>query len=173
MTTYAVANASVINEGPVSNLPELRGSAANSFAYYGQREGWYIGLSVHRDSDVLERSNWRVIVPTLLADYPKDAAIERMHHWAVGWIDYLLVRPGTAAVRTVQEWRAKLADYPIANESDYSDLEYAEEWCVRCDRGIREDHPLNGCRQFRSADEADEIRGRWQWRGWRSKAKCN
>ena len=33
----------------------------------------------------------------MLAEYPEDAAVERMGHWAVGWVDYLLVRPSTAA----------------------------------------------------------------------------
>ena len=31
-------------------LPVLHGSAAESFAYYGERDGWRIGLQVNRDS---------------------------------------------------------------------------------------------------------------------------
>lgn len=147
----------------MTTLTPIRGSAAESFAYYGDREGWLIGLAVHRDSNTIDRSNWRVIVPPMLADHPEDAAVERMRHWAVGWVDYLLVRPDTLAADKATEWAERLARYPLADEDDWGELEWAEEWCVRCDRGTRSDHPLNGCR-FRSEDDADELRDRWRYR---------
>ena len=136
-------------------MEALHGSAAQSFAYYGPREGWLIALSVNRDSDAIERSNWSVITEDM-ARFGDDQAIERMNHWAVGWVDYLLVNPGSAAVAAALAWRAKLANYPVANDEDYSALEYSEEWCVLCDRGMRSEHPLNGC-EFRSAE--DDERG--------------
>lgn len=157
----------------MTTLEPIRSDPAASFVYYGEREGWLIALNVHRDSDALERSNWRIITPSILAADPNDAAIERMNHWAVGWIDYLLVRPGSPAQTAAEGWAERLANYPVADEEDFSALEFGEEWCVRCDRGTREDHyettvngaPLNGtCRKFRSADDADEIRYRWQHR---------
>lgn len=147
----------------MTTLEPLRGSAAASFAYWGEREGWLIALTQHRDSDALDRSNWRTIVPAMLADHPDDAATETVSHWAVGWVEYLLVRPGTAAADAAQRWADKLADYPVADEEDYGNLEWSEEWCARCDRGTREDHPLNGC-PFRSAEDADEIIYRWRHR---------
>ena len=151
-------------------LQPIHSDAGASFAYYGKREGWLVALSVHRDSDALDRSNWSTIVPAMLADHPDDAAIERMSSWLVGWIDYLLVRPGTAAAAEAERWAARLADYPVADDAAYSDLEYAEEWCQRCDRGTREDHEQASfadrslCYRFRSADEADEITYRWRHR---------
>jgi hypothetical protein len=162
-----------------AELPTLRGSAAHSFAYYGAREGWRIGLQVNRDSDALERSNWDVITADMAERFPShwsradgQWAIERMHHWAVGWVDYLLVRPGTAAHDAALVWVRKLADYPVADDEHFGALERAEEWCARCDRGMRSEHPLAGC-QFRSEDDAEEIRWRWSQRnppehGWRS-----
>jgi hypothetical protein len=152
-------------------MPELRGSAAHSFAYYGNREGWLIALSVNRDSDALARSNWSVITADLFGRYgegpetehAEDMAIERMHHWACGWVDYLLVRPGSEAAQAANVWREKLDEYPVADEASFSELEFSEEWCTRCDRGTRAEHPLHGC-PFRSADEADEIRYRWTHR---------
>lgn len=135
-----------------TGLPTLHGSAAQSFAYYGEREGWRIGLSVNRDSDALERSNWRVIVPPVLTLYPEDAAVEQMGHWAVGWVEYLLVRPNSDAEAAIVQWANKLADYPVADEDDYGALESSEEWCVRCDMGTREEHPLNGC-EFQGENE--------------------
>jgi hypothetical protein len=135
-------------------LQPIHGSAAASFAYYGERDGWLIGLSVHRDSDALERSNWRTIVPDMLAQHPDDAAIERVSHWAVGWVDYLLVRPGTAAADAAQTWAVKLDGYPVADEEDFSALEYAEEWCVTCDRGDREQHDSTSVEYIRSVGES-------------------
>jgi hypothetical protein len=49
------------------------------------------------------------------------------------------------------------------DEADYSELEVDEEWCIRCDRGVRADHPLNGCK-FRSEDDAYEIEYLWRHR---------
>ena len=144
-------------------FPVIQSNARESFSYYGPREGWYITLSQHRDSDALERSNWSVITEVMLRWFPDDAAIERMNHWAVGWIEYLLVRPGTPAVTAAEGWRDRLANYPVADEEHHSMLEYDEEWCVRCDRGMRQEHPLHGCK-FRSENDASEIRYAWEHR---------
>lgn len=144
-------------------LPVLHGSAAESFAYYGEREGWFIALSQHRDSDALDRSNWTAITDDMFTRFGDDVAIERMNHWAVGWVEYLLVKPSTPAVDAALTWKAKLADYPVADEDAYSLLEDSETWCVRCDRGMRSEHPLNGC-TFRSDEDASEIEWRWKTR---------
>lgn len=156
-------------------LPELRSSSANSFIYYGDREGWHIALSVHRDSEAIDRSNWEVITADVLAvpddgdpeDGLPDAAVESMGHWAVGWVEYLLVRPGSSAERRALEWAEKLDNYPIADEEHCSELEWREEWCVRCDYGTREDHDSDSwtrpCK-FRSRDDAEDITYRWKHR---------
>ena len=151
-----------------ATLEPLHGSAAHSFAYWGERDGWLIALSQHRDSDTVDRSNWRTIVPLMLTAYPDDAAVESASHWAVGWVEYLLVRPGSPAAVEAQRWADRLASYPLADEEDYGELEYAEEWCVRCDRGTREQHPVTDryghmCR-FRSESDAEEIGYRWDAR---------
>jgi len=39
-----------------------------------------------------------------------------MSHWASGWVEYLLVRPGSAAEAKALEWRARLNNYPVADE---------------------------------------------------------
>lgn len=148
----------------MSALQPLRGNVGQSFAYWGEREGWLIAATQHRDSDALARSNYRVILADLRGGlYSDDTAEETMSHWAVGHVDYLLVRPGTPAAARAEYWAGKLEDYPVADEADLGQLEWTEEWCVRCDRGTREQHPIAGC-PFRSADEAEEIRARWRYR---------
>lgn len=145
----------------------IQSSSAHSFIYYGDREGWLITLSVTRDSDALERSNWDVITGPILAAHPEDAAIERMSHWAVGWVDNLLVRPGSPAEAAMAEWSRKLDSYPVADEDHYGMLEMNEEWCLRCDRGTREQHYeglYGSCRKFRGESERDDIGYRWDAR---------
>ena len=77
----------------------------------------------------------------MLADHPEDAAVERMRHWAVGWIDYLLVRPDSAAAVAAQGWADKLANYPLADEDDYSELEWEDN------------HPAGENRCYASEDD--------------------
>ena len=147
-----------------SRYETLRSSFEHSFSYYGQREGWYIVCSVNRDSDALERSNWAVISEHLIREGGDDVAIERMNHWAVGWVDYLLVRPFSDVMILAGLWTDRLAQYPVADDEHYSMLEYAEEWCVRCDSGTREQHPLARCHKFRGENDGVEIEYRWKHR---------
>lgn len=97
------------------------------FAYYGERPDWLVTLGQTRDSDAVEQSNWRVITGQVMAAYPDDTAIERCGHWAVGWIEYLLVKPDSPAVQIMSEWADVLAVYPIADDADYERLVAEEE----------------------------------------------
>jgi hypothetical protein len=102
-------------------------------AYWGDRGDWEIAYEIHRDSDVLERSNFRSMERLLSAipdsdnpDGDADVQVERSSHWAVGWIDRLIVRPGSAAAEEAKRLRAKLDDYPVLDEEDWSSLEIEE-----------------------------------------------
>ena len=55
-----------------ATLEPIRSDHGASFAYFGKREGWLIALSVARDSDALERSNWDVIALAILAEDDAD-----------------------------------------------------------------------------------------------------
>lgn len=103
------------------------------FAYTGEVDlgrSWAITFSVDRDSDLLEQSNYQTIKEDLEKGFPKDVSDERFNNWAVGWVDYLLVRmldkhgkitkAGTAAL----EWQERLEGYPVADEEDYSRREF-------------------------------------------------
>lgn len=106
---------------------EAIGTRKPDFAYYGDRPDWLVTLAQTRDSDAVERSNWRVITGQVMAEYPDDTAIESMSHWAVGWVEYLLVRPGSPAVKIMSDWADQLAIYPVANDDDYEKLVAEEE----------------------------------------------
>jgi len=106
---------------------EAIGTNKPDFAYYGEHPTWLVTLAQTRDSDAAERSNWRYITSGMLLKYPDDVAVESMGHWAVGWVEYLLVNPDNRpAVKVMEDWAEILAVYPIADEEDYEKL-VAEE----------------------------------------------
>jgi|SRR5215471_13608138 len=96
------------------------------------------GIGQHRDSDVLDRSNFQVILEDLRERFPDLIEVDGASHWAVGWVEGILVPALTdpslgytesnvhPAFLAAMEWQAKLADYPIADETAYSELEWTE-----------------------------------------------
>ncbi len=96
------------------------------FIYYGsfhEEDGWGRAFAQHRDSDVLDRSNWQVISTDLLTRFPDDVHIESANHWAVGWIETLRIRvttqPSLITVDSITEcfhavlaWQDKLEKLP-------------------------------------------------------------
>lgn len=117
-------------EEAVKETAELK-----DFGYHGEVDlgkTWAITFSMNRDSGLLEQSNYKTIKDDLEKRFPKDVSDERFNHWAVGWIDHLLVRmldkrgKVTKAGVAALEWQDKLEDYPVADEEDYSRLELEE-----------------------------------------------
>lgn len=101
--------------------------AVGSSCYWGERGHWFIAYVQHRDSDCLTRSNFRCFKAELEKIKPEAIAVESFNHWAVGWVEYLLVDPESAeTVARAEEIRAKLEDYPVVDESDWSELEMEE-----------------------------------------------
>jgi hypothetical protein len=101
-------------------------------------DGDYCILSKHRESDALTRSNWDCISAELNAE-PYDGGADdfsnrpityhwRAGHWAVGWVEYLMLRADApdAIKQTAGEIICALSDYPVYDEDHYSELEYTE-----------------------------------------------
>ena len=109
--------------------------AVGDSAYWGDRGNWFIVAAVHRDSDALDRSNFSVS-EAMLKDNPASAewsgefqpyAIERFNHWAVGWIDYLLIDPECKPlVELGESIQARIENYPVLDESHFSEIESQE-----------------------------------------------
>lgn len=125
------------------------GDPQDSFAYWGDRPDWLVAYSQHRDSDCLERSNFRsfarelgLMVGEPLSDGSsrsgdtEDAAIESCSHFLVGWVEYLLVRPGSEAETAADAMLARLDDYPVVDDEDWSNLEH-EEACLTVENFIQ------------------------------------
>lgn len=93
----------------------------------------------HRDSSALGESNFRSFLAALKAEAERlgcvsievgDEAIasftvERSSHWAVGWVETLLVHKDApqALLEWCDEQLARLDDYAVFDEDDFSELE--------------------------------------------------
>lgn len=96
-------------------------------SYWGERGDWLAVLGQSRDSDTIERSNFRVAVARLESINPDCYAVESESHCLVGWVETLLVDPtNAAAVAEAEAIRDSLAQYPILCEDDLSELETEE-----------------------------------------------
>lgn len=110
----------------------------NSFIWFRDQEledadQWAIIYTHHRDSGLLDQSNAIVIEKALESftegDDP-DLAFESHNHFAVGHVDGFSIRVFdangeiTPAFRAYFEIAKRMADYPVLDESDYSQREY-------------------------------------------------
>ena len=93
---------------------------------------WAIIYTHNRDSGLLDQSNAGVIEkamkPFSEGDDP-DVVFESHAHWAVGHVDGVSVRVFkdgkiTKAFKTYHDLARQLDDYPILDESDYSEREF-------------------------------------------------
>ena len=102
-------------------------------------DGQYCVLTVTRDSNALDRSNWAVARQLLadsagLTDIPfsngEDSAVYewRASHWGCGWIEYLMVKPDApeSVLECAAEIISALADYPALSDDHWTELEWQE-----------------------------------------------
>ena len=100
-------------------------------------EGYYAApVGQSRDSNALERSNWRQqwqSLKPLVADCVDadgdgvSLCIVRESHWAVGWIEWVAIHESNeAALRAADELAGRLEIYPILSEDDFSNEEQEE-----------------------------------------------
>lgn len=104
------------------------------------------GFGIHRDSDPLDESNFYVALRLIAEACGLEATdvtylgrpwedgepctapvgIVRFRHWAVGWIEELVVRiDHAAAITAAIALLDRLENYPILDEDHYAELEAA------------------------------------------------
>lgn len=141
-----------MDDDTLVKLAEQSLTRPSDFGYYGNYplfESWGITpIGQHRDSDALDRSNYRRILADMTKSHPDEDMGEtvlewisdfRSSHWAVGWSEQIIVRvlydadeditPSniTSAFREIMEIADYLStDYPVYDDSDYSELELEE-----------------------------------------------
>ena len=77
-------------------------------------------------AEILDESNHQALLSALDAAGEDDYIVRRHNHWATPY-EMILVRPGSAAFDAADQCIAALADYPVLDESDFSDREYAQQ----------------------------------------------
>jgi len=105
---------------------------------WGLPDGWAIGpVGRHRDSDVLQESNFSVACQDLHRDagpergpYDDDDdatgtwEVVRFGHWAVGWVEEIAYRIDGPAATAACRIAGQLEVSAVLDEMDYSEREY-------------------------------------------------
>ncbi len=104
-----------------------------------------------RDSGPLDRSNFRVMLAELSRLDPDGAHHEthRFGHWGPGWFEIILVSPDAPeAVRVAAgKAAARMEDYPILSEDDWSAMEYETATATWAGFGLRD--RIRACARYR------------------------
>ena len=108
-------------------------------AFLEDQQDWLVApVGLNRDSGALESSNWNAFLASLPGPEGGAWDLHRFGHWACGWFEVIILRPGSAAVGVGEEAQRALEDYPVLDESDLSDREF-EDACESWDAwGLRE-----------------------------------
>jgi len=84
---------------------------------------WYVFLGRHRDSSLLEKSNFDRGLE-LIGGESDTVIIVRESHWAVGWVEWVAIHESdTAALREADEIMGALHDYPVLDDEHYSQMQ--------------------------------------------------
>lgn len=99
------------------------------------RQGWLVApVGVNRDADCLTQANWQAGVAAIekaaAADAEDSWETPRFGHWACGWLQICIVRPGSAAALAALKLAQKLENYPVLDEDLLGELEYTQEQAV-------------------------------------------
>lgn len=100
------------------------GADASGLALEDRQDWLVLPVIKTRDSGALERANF----DAALASLPKgdDHEIHRFGHWACGWFTIIIVRPGSPAADIAADVDDALSDYPILDDSLFSEYEQAD-----------------------------------------------
>ena len=91
----------------------------------------YVLCGTNRDADLLTRSNFQAIIEELEEkDTGGGFIVAGARHWAVGWVETILIPEDSPLLELADEIRASIESYPVYDESLYSEMEYNEvqEW---------------------------------------------
>ncbi len=98
----------------------------------------------NRDSGILQESNWDAQLKGLRKADPdeNDFFAADFNHWACGWFEIVLVRPGSPCERAAQEIEDLLLDYPVLDEMDWSDRERKEMERIWSEMSVKERYEM-------------------------------
>lgn len=94
----------------------------------GHWPDYFVFLGQHRDSNALDRSNFECGLRELGGE-SETVLVVRKGHWAVGWTEWVAIHESDAeALEIADDLAGALTDYPVLDETHYSDLEWNEAW---------------------------------------------
>lgn len=137
--------------------------------YFGAE--WYdyysSGVGQSRDSDALERSNFKTMLADLGGETGEDdngicgVVVVRENHWAVGWVEWIAIHESNIeALKIADKNKAGLEDYPVLDEEDFckEEMEEANEVWTNCfDAQERIEYIREHRTQFEFHDFADLL----------------
>jgi hypothetical protein len=118
------------------------------------------GVGQSRDSDALERSNFRTMLDAIGGE-SETVTVVRESHWAVGWVEWIAIHQDDAkALKIADEQVERLAEYPVLDDDDFSETEQQdanETWqnCFSSEERIR--YIRKHKSQFEFHDYADML----------------
>lgn len=108
--------------------------------YFGPSfEGYTMGLSRSRDSDLMAESNFNALLNLLGGEGKRDVVVNKFGHWACGWIETIMVKNTAKKKLTIlMDALNSLETYPLLDEDHFYELEsdkrdehlemYSEQW---------------------------------------------
>jgi hypothetical protein len=110
------------------------------------RNQYYVIGGQHRDSDTLTRANHTAILKALGGE-SETVLVLRDSHWAVGWVEAIYIHESDHAALTIADQIAEnLEDYPVVDETAWSDLEY--ETAVDCWEHMSVRERMDWCKRY-------------------------
>lgn len=105
------------------------------------QQTWLVApVSQTRDSGSLDRSNFDATLRELGGE-SETVQVHRFGHWGPGWFEIILIDPSDSArVKAAEEIENALSDYPVVDDSLYSEYETdecAETWAKCYDSAER------------------------------------
>jgi hypothetical protein len=138
------------------------------------RSPWLVGpCGLNRDSCSLDKANWRALRASLERVDPDgaDHEVHRFGHWACGWFEIIIARPGSAAADDMEESARALDNYPVLDDEmlveeeredeDRSWRVYAREFRRALERALASDLGMSDEQAETALEDVtdDDLRG--------------
>lgn len=98
-------------------------------AFLPDRQDWFVvPVCQTRDSGPMDQSNFSAALK-MLGGESETVEVHRFGHWGPGWFEIILAHPSIESA--VEDIEASLENYPLLDETDFSEREeadYSEAW---------------------------------------------